>query len=781
MAIGFRIAARALRQLGAELITSDAVALNELIKNAFDAGSPRVSVSIKAPIDASVLDLVLEQLISENYSIKDSLAKIQKNFSPELEIQAKSDILKEFQDHAGSKEDLAEYIKTYRNSKFSIKISDTGIGMSHGDLIDRFLVIGTPNKMLAKKNGQLNLLGEKGVGRLSMMRLGNSARVKSKQEGSTHWNQIIFKWDKFDDPNLFLDEVDVEVEGANEDSTDVHGTIINVRQLFEHWNAAKVEGFISKYVRRFQDPFATTVKPYPIDIYLNDARQPIRAMQPWLEKCAQFKAKIEFNPDGLDGSDQVLRRSLTWRDSTSSEIRSWSLHDLAQQLTIPEEIFKNLGALEANCLWFNRQMINARSIDRSLGEVKAELNIWCGGFSIYRDGFRIGLTGGMDDDWLEWDSKSLRSQGFTLNRYQTIGSINISSNLNKFLIDAANRERLISCPEQQLLKLIFGIVITDDFRMHINTTRELEGKKNIEEESAEDSLQRSEELLVKSIANIEEISKELNPEHKAKLGVIRTDLQNQVEYIKTLNNALQMSQETRVELLELANIGLVVEIVIHELTRLTERTGELLIELKDTGEGKSVVNIIDNLQSQIKATNKRIRTVDVMSPAGRHHKESYDAIKQTISIADGFSNRFKRHDITSEVTVNGNPPNGKLEIYMVKGLIAQVLENLITNSVYWLLQGLKPGETQRKITFDIDTEAKTLSISDNGPGVEPKYAKDIFKPYYTTRRKGKGLGLFIANELVEYHGGKLYLDTYPEEDGRLRTFILELPRELPHG
>ena len=53
----------------------------------------------------------------------------------------------------------------------------------------------------------------------------------------------------------------------------------------------------------------------------------------------------------------------------------------------------------------------------------------------------------------------------------------------------------------------------------------------------------------------------------------------------------------------------------------------------------------------------------------------------------------------------------------------------------------------------------------------------IFRPYFSMRKRGKGLGLYIARELVEYHGGKLHLDASGEADGRLRTFVLELPRE----
>lgn len=47
--MGFKIAARALRQLGAELITSDHIALNELIKNSLDAKSKRVAIKVDNP------------------------------------------------------------------------------------------------------------------------------------------------------------------------------------------------------------------------------------------------------------------------------------------------------------------------------------------------------------------------------------------------------------------------------------------------------------------------------------------------------------------------------------------------------------------------------------------------------------------------------------------------------------------------------------------------------------------------------------------------------------
>ncbi|MET7534802.1 ATP-binding protein [Streptomyces goshikiensis] len=114
---------------------------------------------------------------------------------------------------------------------------------------------------------------------------------------------------------------------------------------------------------------------------------------------------------------------------------------------------------------------------------------------------------------------------------------------------------------------------------------------------------------------------------------------------------------------------------------------------------------------------------------------------------------------------------------MVRGLISQALENLLSNSVYWLQQGMRDGDEQRTIRVELDSKALTINVWDNGPGIDPRYGKEIFRPYYSTRKKGKGLGLYIASELVEYHGGSLYLDETPEADGRLRTFVIELPKE----
>jgi signal transduction histidine kinase len=776
----FRIAARAMRQLGAELITSDEMALYELIKNAFDAGSSRAMVAISAPADAGIVALIREQIKADGLPIKIALERLEKALSKDLDLVQRAQALSNFESRSSTADDLVDCLSTFLRDDFWIEVRDTGVGMSASELSDRFMVVGTPNKLIKKRgraDGDPVLLGEKGIGRLSMMKLGSQAEVRSKVEGAEHWHAIAFDWTKFDDPEAFLGEVTFEVEEREAEALDIHGTVITIRELEANWSGAKVKDFLNKYVRRLQDPFASVRKIYPIDILLNGHRLPIVPLPRWLTETSQFRAEIKYDPNvALDSI--ALRRELTWKGASSAESRSWTLEELARLAGVPVETCKGLGSFNASCYWFNRGMI-VGSVDKPKKLLLEELNVWCGGFAVYRDGFRVGQTGGMEDDWLEWDGKALKTKGFMLNRYQTVGGISISSKSNPRLIDAANRERLVSCPEQSLLVSIFGEILVGDLRSHIDAIKQVEVKRAIEEESTEESLRRSEDSLKLTLVTVEDIGRQLPPDARPKVDEIRRALQGQVEYVETIRNALLLARETRVELLELANIGLVVEIVVHELTRLTQKTGDLLLDLKkSTGANAQMVSLVDNLQTQIKATNKRISSVDVMSPSGRNHREQYDVVAQVKTVVAGFEARFIRHQIECEVLVDNELSGDKKYLAnLVRGLIAQVLENLLTNSAYWVQQSLKDGEDRRKIVVEIDTVAGVIMVTDNGPGIDPNYGDAVFKPYYSTRKRGKGLGLYISRELVEYHGGHLHLDASGEVDGRLRTFVLELPKE----
>ncbi len=107
-------------------------------------------------------------------------------------------------------------------------------------------------------------------------------------------------------------------------------------------------------------------------------------------------------------------------------------------------------------------------------------------------------------------------------------------------------------------------------------------------------------------------------------------------------------------------------------------------------------------------------------------------------------------------------------------LISWVVENLLKNS----LEAVDPKQGMITVSTHLDKEKKIVSIqvSDNGKGIPPRRHKKIFKPGYTTKKRGWGLGLSLAKRIVEeYHLGKISLkESIPNE----RTTIhLSIPIE----
>lgn len=107
-----------------------------------------------------------------------------------------------------------------------------------------------------------------------------------------------------------------------------------------------------------------------------------------------------------------------------------------------------------------------------------------------------------------------------------------------------------------------------------------------------------------------------------------------------------------------------------------------------------------------------------------------------------------------------------------RGQIQQVLLNIVVNA----MEAMQPGGRLTIKTEHLPDEAPqgaiVLSVSDSGKGIPKEEARAIFEPFYTTRKEGTGLGLFISNKLVAAHGGRIELES---RAGRGTTFRVHLP------
>ncbi len=71
--------------------------------------------------------------------------------------------------------------------------------------------------------------------------------------------------------------------------------------------------------------------------------------------------------------------------------------------------------------------------------------------------------------------------------------------------------------------------------------------------------------------------------------------------------------------------------------------------------------------------------------------------------------------------------------------------------------------------------ALRVAVVDNGPGLNPEQRQRIFEPFFTTKTKGTGLGMAIAQRVVEAHGGQIAVG--PRVVGT--EILITLPRESP--
>ncbi len=103
-----------------------------------------------------------------------------------------------------------------------------------------------------------------------------------------------------------------------------------------------------------------------------------------------------------------------------------------------------------------------------------------------------------------------------------------------------------------------------------------------------------------------------------------------------------------------------------------------------------------------------------------------------------------------------------------RGQIHQVLLNLMLNAV----QACGEGGSVR-VEFSSDERAVTATVIDSGKGISPEVLPNIFRPFFTTKGNGTGLGLSLARRIVEDHGGRLEATSVLGKGSR---FSLALPK-----
>ena len=126
---------------------------------------------------------------------------------------------------------------------------------------------------------------------------------------------------------------------------------------------------------------------------------------------------------------------------------------------------------------------------------------------------------------------------------------------------------------------------------------------------------------------------------------------------------------------------------------------------------------------------------------------------------------------SQKVAIKGHYPDHDVRVKMNASLFEWVIENLCKNAV----DAMEGGEGKIDLWLLEEGDTVAIEVVDNGKGIKKKNVGNVFRPGFTTKKRGWGLGLSLAKRIVEeYHKGHIYVKQ--SEVGRGTTFRIELKK-----
>ncbi len=800
----FKITARTVLELGSELISTDIIAFYELVKNAFDAKSKsgaeiQFHIVMRRNAYLRIRDQAVEMSGTNSGSkrpneVANLLGELLNSVSKQLDVTAGIELADEFNSVVAPSKSIREFIanldRAYRDLN-KIIILDSGSGMSLEELSTNYLTIGTPSrkrevdKAIANKEAKTPFLGEKGIGRLSAMRLGDRLVLTTARKSDLRYNKLDIDWRDFNDINAMIEDIEVEPTVGNKKMDPAwSGTTLEISDLAEDWTSGRIQGLADYEFARLTDPFVDLKMRPRIALVWNETRLSIPWMHAELIKAshAVFRGKYTITENGPELRVDLEARDLGYKHPLEKDSITLTLPDLEGLLSgthenLPTSALTSVGEFDFEAYWYNRK--NLTSID-TIGNQKAVRDLlrkWSG-ISLYRDGFRVFPYGEDEDDWLGLDRKALGRPGYVLNKTQFVGHVRISRSKNPGLIDQTNREGLRATPEQGVFVNLLQHVVRDMLwsffrgmdRKYKSSPVDLSNVKaeiSSLESRAKNALSRVRKLIPKDdLDTIDEL------EHTF------------VEFKELVSRAQiraeQVEDDSR-QMLQMAGVGLMVEVVAHELARATEGALHALEGLRGKDLPAEVRAKLDTLKAEMKSVSKRLRVLDQMSVSGRQRAEVFDIGGLLEDLKEGHAVQFARHGINMKI----HKPTGPLRVKLIKGMVVQILENLISNSIYWTqMRVAKESKYVPIIDVRITADPLTIYFKDNGQGISPDHREKVFEPFWSLKEKSKrrGLGLFIAHENAQHLEGNIILSEKSDSvTGRLNTFIIEFPEGSVQG
>ncbi len=707
--VSFQVHPRVLSALGRDLVTSDIVAVMELVKNSYDAMATRVKVRIQA-----------ESTLSDSAYIE---------------------------------------------------IIDDGQGMDYNTIRDVWFLIATPfrNDHPSSKMGSRSRMvtGDKGLGRLSAARLGRDLQITTKTQGgpvlrfALNWEEIIDSRD-LTETNFSISELPQEA------SLGEHGTCIRISKLNNEWNPALVNN-LKEDLSRFISPFAN-VENFSLHLSTMDDQgetNPKEILSPAFMSEPKYKitgtvddtGKIhscyEYRPIGQD-----VERSVNINNSWKELYKNLSREDKE----ILNDSKSGCGPFKFDIRAWDLTRDDTRDIAEHFSEERRYIREAISsqkGISVYRDDILVLPKSESIRDWLKLDIRRISKVGSRLSTSQVVGYVQITKSENPGIVDTSDREGLITNPAT----IAFQRLITEGIMHSFEQERH---KDRFKRDDSDAMIDLFSNLNVASlIADIKEV--------KDRDGTVAEVIQVVNRFGTKLEHSRAAIERRFGYYNRLAVIGTIAQLVIHEIRNRTTVIGRGLRMARELAERIQNVKSIKSLKMATESVKSLESLADRFAPLANR---KYRSGRRTSVLEESILRcvDMLKPEIQSQSIKVVYPVNGCTSVRVDPGELDTIILNLLSNSLYWL----RDWKDDRCVHFRLKQRKNSgriiVVVDDSGPGINPDDIDRVFWPGVTRKPEGIGMGLTVAAELVEGHGGKMQTTIPGALEGASFEFDLPLAK-----
>lgn len=201
--------------------------------------------------------------------------------------------------------------------------------------------------------------------------------------------------------------------------------------------------------------------------------------------------------------------------------------------------------------------------------------------------------------------------------------------------------------------------------------------------------------------------------------------------------------------------GKVIRMMAHEVNNSIGAVNSILQSLRDIHEqeqhgeeGNEIAGALDTALGRNERLNTFMKNFAEVIRLPKPYKEEMDLNELSNRIIDLMRSGAENEGISIEMDFHPKPVMVEIDIPQME----QVLINIIKNSIEAI-------ESEGTIRFKTSLNPPTLMVSDNGEGINEEVHNNIFKPFYSSKPQGQGIGLTLIREILHQHNAQFSLET----------------------